>query len=69
MAELYDPDLTQWLQLSGQNIVQNRPAEERIPWILFLLDEMNAFLTPAEQAALLVDLQDELQARLSASEA
>ena len=64
---MYDPDLTQWLQLSGQNIVQNRPAAERIPWVLFLLDEMKAFLTPDEYSALLSGLQDALQARLDES--
>ncbi len=39
-----------------------RPAEERVGWILFLLDEMKAFLTPEEYADLLDELQNEIDA-------
>ena len=45
MANLYDPDLTQWLQLSGEYIANVRPAEERSQWVMFLLDEVKAFLS------------------------
>jgi len=62
MTRLYDPDLTKWLQLSGETIGRIRPAEERVGWVLFLLDEMKAFLTPEEYADLLDELQNEIDA-------
>ncbi len=57
MTQLYDPDLTQWLQHSGEYIGRLRPAEERADWILFLVDEVKAFLAPEEFAGLLAELQ------------
>lgn len=66
MTQLYDPDLTQWLQLSGEYIGHVRPAEERAGWILFLLDEVKAFLTPDEFDILLHELQSNIAARLDA---
>ena len=62
MSRLYDPDLTRWLQLSGETIGRIRPAEERVGWVLFLSDEMKAFLTPEEYADLLDELQNEIDA-------
>lgn len=64
MTNLYHPDVTQWLQLSGQYIVQNLPREERVPWILFLMDEMKQFMAEEDYTAMLDELQDELQTRL-----
>lgn len=68
MTTVYHPDLTNWLQLSGQYIVQNQPVEERVPWVLFLLDEMKQFMPPEEYATMLRQLQAELGARLEADE-
>ena len=64
MADLYDPDLTQWLQNSGEYIGHIRPANERSDWVLFLIDETKPFLTPAEYRSLLEELQRDLDARL-----
>ena len=66
MENLYHPDLTQWLQLSGEYIVQNRPRDERVPWILFLIDEMKQFLPEEEYQTMLEGLQAELSTRLEA---
>jgi hypothetical protein len=63
MTQLYDPDLTQWLQHSGEFIGRLRPADERAEWILFLVDEVKAFLAPEDYARLLEELQAGLAAR------
>ena len=60
MAKLYHPDVTQWLQLSGQYIAQNLPREERVPWILFLIDEMKQFMPEDEYLAMLAELNGEI---------
>ena len=63
MTQLYDPDLTQWLQHSGEYIGRLRPAEERAEWILFLVDEVKAFLAPEDYARLLDEVQQGIAAR------
>lgn len=66
MTQLYDPDLIQWLQLSGEYIGRLRPAEERAEWILFLVDEVKAFLTPEDYACFVEEVQAGLAARRTA---
>lgn len=68
MTQLYDPDLTQWLQHSGEFIGRVRPADERAEWILFLVDEVKAFLTPEDYARLLDELWAGLAARRSSAD-
>ena len=68
MSQLYDPDLTQWLQLSGEYIGHLRPAEERADWILFLTDEVKAFLPPDEYSAFLREVHNKIDAQLTALE-
>jgi hypothetical protein len=58
---LYDQNLTQWLQLSGEYIGRVRPPNERVAWLEFLLSEIRQFVPPAEYKAFL----DELQAALA----
>jgi hypothetical protein len=65
MAELYDQNLVQWLQLSGEYIGRVRPADERTAWIMFLLDQVQPFLTPEENSALLSEVQTSIQDRLA----
>ncbi len=67
MSTLYDPELTQLLQKSGEYIGHIRPTDESSAWVLFLLDEVKAFLTPAEYKTLLEGLQEELSLRLDAA--
>ncbi len=62
--ELYDTNLMQWLQLSGEHIVQIRPAHERVLWVEFLIKEIEALLSPDDTAALLAELQDAIAHRL-----
>jgi hypothetical protein len=54
---LYDQNLTQWLQLSGEYIGRVRPSEERVAWMKFLLDEIRQFVPPAEYESFLGELQ------------
>ncbi len=56
MANLYDPDLTQWLQLSGEYIGHVRPANERSAWIMFLFEQIQPFLTAEEYQALVSEV-------------
>ena len=63
MSKLYDPDLTQWLQLSGEYIGRVRPAAERVDWILFLFEQIKPFVSAEEYQALLDDVQTALQAQ------
>ena len=65
MTNLYDPDLTRWLQHSGETIGRLRPAQKRADWILFLVDEVKAFLSPEEHALLLAELQEGIAMRQS----
>lgn len=53
---LYDHNLTPWLQTAGQYIIQERPAAERVLWVMELLDEMRQFLNDDEYIALLRDV-------------
>jgi hypothetical protein len=64
MSNLYDPDLTQWLQLSGEYIARVRPAEERTDWIRFLLAEIKAQLPPEEYCDLLRKLDASIRSDL-----
>lgn len=45
---LYDPDLTQWLQLAGEYIGHVRPADERVGWVMFLFDQVKPFMPEGE---------------------
>jgi len=65
MSQLYDPDLTQWLQLSGEYIAQVRPAEERSEWVMFLLAEIKVLLPEDEYATLLKEVQGAIQSSLT----
>ncbi len=69
MKELYEPELTQWLQYSGEYIGSVRPAEERVGWILFLLDEVRSFLGAGEYGDLLRELDEALGERLDEARA
>lgn len=64
MSELYDPNLVQWLQLSGEHIVKLRPLEERAQWVEFLIKEIEAMLPADEATAVLVELQGDITYRL-----
>ncbi len=66
MRNLYDPDLTQWLQLSGEYIGRVRPADERVDWILFLFEQIKPFVSAEEYQALLDSVQTALQAQKQA---
>lgn len=66
MSKLYDPDLTQWLQLSGEYIGRVRPADERVDWILFLFEQIKPFVSAEEYQALLDSVQTALQAQKQA---
>lgn len=63
MSELYDPNLVQWLQLSGEHIVKLRPMEERAQWVEFLIKEIEAMLPAEEATALLDELQSAIDYR------
>ncbi|HHY57996.1 MAG TPA: hypothetical protein GYA08_21475 [Chloroflexi bacterium] len=66
MSNLYDPDLTQWLQLSGEYIGRVRPAAERVEWILFFFEQIKPFVSAEEYRALLDAVQAALQAQKQA---
>jgi|GEM_PF-1852821 len=63
-SELYDPDLTQWLQLSGEYIGRVRPAAERVDWMLFLCEQIKPFLPPEEYRQFLGEVQQALDTHL-----
>jgi hypothetical protein len=62
---LYDQNLVQWLQLSGEYIIGNRPLQERTDWVLFLLDQMKPFLSEVEYRDLLIQLNQAISQRLT----
>ena len=62
MSELYDQNLTQWLQLSGEYIGRVRPANERADWIMFLFEQIQPFVDPPDFDALLVEIQNRIAA-------
>ena len=64
MSQLYDPDLTQWLQLSGEYIAGVRPVDERADWVLFLLAEIKAQLPQEEYVELLGELATTIRSNL-----
>ncbi len=61
MANLYDPDLTQWLQLSGEYIGHVRPAGERSAWVMFLFEQIKPFLSAEEYQALVSEVGQALE--------
>jgi hypothetical protein len=63
--ELYDTNLVQWLQLSGEHIVQIRPAHERVVWVEFLIKEVESLLPPQDTVTLLTELQGAIARRLA----
>jgi hypothetical protein len=64
----YEPDLIQWLQLSGEYIgrMDDHP-ETRADWILFLVDEVKGFISPEAYQALLEQLLDGTKSQLEAA--
>jgi hypothetical protein len=60
---LYDQNLTQWLQLSGEYIGRVRPSEERVAWMQFLLDEIRQFVPATEYDNFLGELQQAIGER------
>lgn len=67
MANLYDPELTQWLQLSGEYIGHVRPADERVGWILFLFEQIKPFMAAEEYQAFVDDVLKALDTHGKAS--
>ena len=63
MSALYDVELTPLLQNAGEYIVRLRPAEERIDWMIFLVDQIQPFLSAEEFDSFLHDLQRAVAAR------
>lgn len=63
MSELYDQNLTQWLQLSGEYIGRVRPANERTDWIMFLFEQIEPFVPPAEFEPFLAEVQKRISAK------
>lgn len=66
MRNLYDPELTQWLQLSGEYIARVRPADERVDWIIFFFEQIKPFLTAEEYQTLLGAVQAALETQKQA---
>lgn len=64
MKDLYDTNLVQWLQLSGEYMVEMRPVEERGLWVQFFLREIEAHVPAEEIAALLAEVRSVLNHRL-----
>ena len=58
MSELYDVEVTPLLQNAGEYIARLRPANERVAWIMFLVDQIKPFLTEDEFDAFLRDLHN-----------
>jgi hypothetical protein len=63
MSELYDVEVTPLLQNAGEYIGRGVPAEQRVAWMLFLLDQIKPFLTDAEFAAFVAELSAALDRR------
>ena len=64
----YEADLIQWLQLSGEYIGRmDDHSETRADWILFLVDEVKGFITAAEYAAMLEQLDSSVTDLLAKS--
>lgn len=59
----YEPDLIQWLQLSGEVIgnMDDHP-QLRADWILFLVDEVKGFVSAEEYQAILEKLSSNVTA-------
>jgi hypothetical protein len=59
----YEPDLIQWLQLSGEVIgnMDDHP-QLRADWVLFLVDEVKGFVSAGEYEGILEKLSIEVAA-------
>ena len=57
MSELYDAEVTPLLQNAGEYIARLRPANERVAWVMFLVDQIKPFLTEDEFDEFLRDLR------------
>ena len=63
MSQLYDVEVTPLLQNAGEYIGRGVPADKRIDWMMFLIDQIQPFLTEAEFAAFMRDLREALARR------
>jgi hypothetical protein len=50
--------------MSGEYIGRVRPSDERVAWMLFLLDEIRQFVPPAEYNTFVSELQQAIGERL-----
>ena len=63
MSEVpYDHTITEMLQTASE-LVMLKPASERVPWVVFLLQEMGTMFKPPEYDQFLSDLQEAITAR------
>ena len=60
MSELYDVEVTPLLQNAGEYIGRGVPAEQRVDWMMFLIDQIKPFLTEAEFAAFVHEFREAL---------
>ena len=60
MSELYDVEVTPLLQNAGEYLGRGVPAEQRVAWMMFLLDQIKPFLTAEEFAAFVAELREAL---------
>lgn len=61
---VYDHTLTEWLQSSAEYIT-NKPKDQQVDWILFLLDELSSLLAAQDYADLLQALNEAIDQRLA----
>lgn len=59
----YDPTITENLQTSAA-LILNKPRDEWVPWVIFLLTELESGLDIAEATGLLQDVQSRIADRL-----
>ena len=59
----YDPTITENLQTSAA-LILNKPQEEWVPWVIFLLTELEGGLDAAEATELLQGVQSRVSGRL-----
>jgi hypothetical protein len=60
MSELYDAEVTPLLQNAGEYIGRGVPADKRVDWMLFLIDQIKPFLTEAEFADFVREFREAL---------
>lgn len=63
MSDLYDVEVTPLLQNAGEYIGRGVPADTRVEWMMFLLDQIKPFLTEVEFAAFVAELREALAKR------